>query len=55
LTTLILLPSFHALTKCKFRNPFLLIFMQIGRGVGCAMLLTGFPMTSSAEEAPWIP
>jgi hypothetical protein len=32
LTTLILALSFHALTKCKFRNSFLLIFIQNARG-----------------------
>jgi hypothetical protein len=25
-------PSFHALTNCKFHNPFVLLFIQIARG-----------------------
>jgi hypothetical protein len=33
LITVIQALSFHALTKCKFRNSFVLIFIQIGGGV----------------------
>src|SRR6266568_5075149 len=32
ITTIILVVSFQTLTKCKFRNSFVLIFMQIGGG-----------------------
>ncbi len=34
LTTLIPALSFHALTKCKFHNSFVLIFMQTAGGMG---------------------
>src|SRR5713101_8092814 len=39
LTTLVLILSFHALTKCKSCNPFVLIFMQIGGGMGGAAVV----------------
>src|SRR5260370_10174588 len=38
LITPILVLSFHALTKCKFPNSFLFIFMQIGGGGGASSL-----------------
>jgi hypothetical protein len=39
--------SFHALMKCKFRNPFPLIFMQIGGG--------GIPLFLLPSSVPFIP
>src|SRR6266705_4322853 len=38
LITPTLVLSFHALTKCKFHNSFLFIFMQIGGGGGASSL-----------------
>src|SRR6266566_2239033 len=45
ITTIILVVSFQTLTKCKFRNSFVLIFMQIGGGVYTLAVLFSKPAT----------
>ena len=49
ITTIILVVSFQTLTKCKFRNSFVLIFMQIG-GVYILAVLFSKPATRREGE-----